>query len=215
MSSGLIIKDYGWEQPATCAHRYLLQDIDEMIRQTSIGRDAKILDAGCGGGFILKELYERGHQNIWGFDLSESGIHLARQTYPEIKDRFEIHDAYSVNLPKSFQQGKYDLILSIEVVEHLYSPQEYLRNVSFWLKEGGFLLISTPYHGFLKNLGTIILGKFDSHFNPFWEGGHIKFFSKNTLNDTLKKSGLRQKRFRGSGRMPYFWKSMLILAQKV
>jgi hypothetical protein len=37
--------------------------------------------------------------------------------------------------------------------------------------------VSTPYHGYHKNLGLALSGKMDAHFTALWEGGHIKFFS--------------------------------------
>jgi len=212
--NSLITKDYGWKKTTTHAHGYLLPDIADMVRKSNIDKDARILDAGCGGGFILHELYKAGYRNVWGFDLSRSGINLAKETYAEIKDRFEIHDAYSSALPKSFPQGTYDLVLSVEVIEHLYNPKEYLKNIYSWLKRGGFLLITTPYHSFPKNIGIILSGKFDQHFNPRWEGGHIKFFSKNTFVQSLRECDFEQIEFKGSGRIPFFWKSMFILAQK-
>jgi len=68
----------------------------------------------------------------------------------------------------------------VEVIEHLYSPKTYLANIYNWLKDDGYLILTTPYHGYLKNLAIALFNKFDNHFNPLWEGGHIKFF-QNTL----------------------------------
>jgi hypothetical protein len=38
------------------------------------------------------------------------------------------------------------------------------------------LIITTPYHGYLKNIALSVSVKFDHHVNPLWDGGHIKFF---------------------------------------
>ena len=195
MSSSEIIKDYGWREPETCAHAYILPVIIKIIRELKLPSDAKILDAGCGGGYILSELHRRGFKNILGFDASESGIKVAKENYKNIEDRFDVHNAYYRDLPESFPKKDYDIILSVEVIEHMYNPKEYLKNLNFWLKKGGFIIITTPYHGYIKNLSIGLLNKFDKHVNPLWEGGHIKFFSKNTLYSLLKEAGIRPVKF--------------------
>ena len=155
------------------------------------------------------------YKNVWGFDRSESGIKIARENFSELKDRFEICDVYNQKLPVAFQQGGYDIILSTEVIEHLYNPKAYLRNINDWMKQGGYLIITTPYHGYFKNIVVPLLNGFDKHVNPLWEGGHIKFFSFNTLSHILNETGFKILEFRGSGRVPYLWKSMVVVAQKV
>jgi len=111
-------------------------------------------------------------------------------------------------------EKNYDIILSIEVIEHLYSPDTYLSNINYWLKDSGLLILTTPYHGWLKNLAIAVTNKFDKHVNPLWEGGHIKFFSKKTIFEILKRNRFKPLMFKGIGRLPYLWKSMLIVAEK-
>jgi hypothetical protein len=81
------------------------------------------------------------------------------------------------------------------------------------LKQGGELIITTPYHGYLKNLMLSLLNKWDSHMDPLWLGGHIKLWSAKTLTKALINGGFSVVEFSGSGRMPYFWKSMIIKAR--
>jgi hypothetical protein len=59
-----------------------------------------------------------------------------------------------------------------------------------------------------------ILGKWDQHHGVDWDGGHIKFFSWGSLSDMARKAGFRNLRFIGVGRVPYFWKSMILVAEK-
>ena len=106
-------------------------------------------------------------------------------------------------------------MLASEVIEHLYAPNIYLTNVNHWLKKDGYLIITTPYHGYLKNLAITLLNKWDSHHTTDWEGGHIRFFSKYSLCAMLSKNGFVPCKFYGVGRMPYLWKSMIIVAKKI
>lgn len=72
------------------------------------------------------------------------------------------------------------------------------------------MIISTPYHGYLKNLALAATGKLDNHFTVLWDGGHIKFWSVKTLSKLLEEYGFEVVEFKGSGRIPYLWKSMLL-----
>ena len=205
--------EYKWEKPETNAHNYIVPEILKLIKEIDLSSDAKILDAGCGGGNLVYTLYNIGFKNVYGFDASKSGIDLAKRSFPDLSNRFFIHNAYEPKLSTGIPE-KYDVIVSMEVIEHLYSPKTYLANIYTWLNDDGYLILTTPYHGYLKNLTITLLNKFDNHFNPLWEGGHIKFFSKGTMFNILKDSGLKPIKFTGCGRIHYFWKSMVILCKK-
>lgn len=206
--------DFGWKHSRTCAHVYLLPAIANIFKKLKLGYSLKILDAGCGGGYIMHKLYESGYKEISGFDFSESGIERARNNYKELSEKIIMHDAYESSLPDNFCKI-YDVILSIEVIEHMYSPFKYLSNLNLWLKKGGILIISAPYHGYLKNLATALLNRIDFHFGSLNNMGHIKFFSKATISELLEKSGFRVVEFFGCGRVPYLWKSMLLVAENI
>jgi 2-polyprenyl-6-hydroxyphenyl methylase/3-demethylubiquinone-9 3-methyltransferase len=211
------IIDYGYgpETSTTCAHAYLLKALEKLLSRLPITPDAQILDAGCGGGNVISWFYQKGYLNIWGVDVSQSGIMLAKKQFPHLHSRLEIHNVYEKQLPAAFPFQQYDMIVSLEVIEHLFSPKTFLENIAFWLKKDGYLIVSTPYHGYWKNLAIALCNGHDKHFYPLWEGGHIKFFSRKTLFQMLEQSGLRPLQFWGSGRLPYLWKSMIVVAQKV
>jgi 2-polyprenyl-3-methyl-5-hydroxy-6-metoxy-1,4-benzoquinol methylase len=99
------------------------------------------------------------------------------------------------------------------VIEHLYDPEGFINFCKKVLKNDGELIISTPYHGYLKNLSLSLFNKWDSHLSPGWHGGHIKFWSRVTLTDILTNAGFTVTAFKGCGRIPYFWKSMIIKAK--
>jgi len=214
MFKNYLTKDYGWKKPQTCAHDYLLPTIFNKTKKIELPNNLRILDSGCGGGHIMNNFFKMGFENIWGFDIAESGINVARSNFPELGDRLAIHSVYDKNLPNSLAFKEYDLVLSIEVIEHLYSPETYIKNIREWLKTGGYVILTTPYHGYLKNLAIALTNKFDKHMTVQWEGGHIKFFSKTTLTQLFKECGFSVLEFKGCGRAPYLWKSMLMVAQK-
>lgn len=136
------------------------------------GKKLSVLDAGCGFGFITNSIKELGH-NVLGIDAQEYYIDCARKSYPDI--RFEVVSVMN-DLSQLAPDDGWDVIVSTEVIEHIYAPQQFLVNVGKQLKKGGVILIGTPYHGYLKNLTIALINGFDKHFMVAEEGGHIKFF---------------------------------------
>jgi 2-polyprenyl-3-methyl-5-hydroxy-6-metoxy-1,4-benzoquinol methylase len=168
-----------------------------------------ILDLGCGNGHLVNYLIAQGF-NAFGTDASEKGIAIACETNPE---RFFIQDLETGKLPDGLHSLNFDTIISTEVIEHLFDPEGFISFCKKTLDGKGELIISTPYHGYLKNLGISIFNKWDAHFSPEWLGGHIKFWSKASLSHLLSNAGFTVTDFKGCGRVPYFWKSMVIKAK--
>ena len=143
-------------------------------------------------------------------DASESGIKIANNKYP---GRFFVRDIATESLPAELAHIEFDLVVSTEVIEHLYDPRSYMKFIRNILGERkGDVIISTPYHGYLKNLVLAITNKLDRHFTVLWDGGHIKFWSRSTLTALLTEFDFKIIEFRGSGRLPYLWKSMFVRA---
>ena len=110
--------------------------------------------------------------------------------------------------------GSFDIVVSTEVVEHLVAPRNLPAFAAKVLRPGGHLIVSTPYHGYWKNLVLSLANRWDDHWTPFWDGGHIKFWSRKTLTRLLEGEGFRVTAFIGAGRVPYLWKSMILVARK-
>ena len=202
-------KDFGFfNEGATGSTSYVLPQV--LALAGSLPSGTRVLDVGCGNGFIAGQMLRRGC-HVVGVDLSEQGIALARQTYP--KARFEFLAADEDVLARLGEEP-FDIVISTEVVEHLYDPRSYAQGCIAALRPGGRFICSTPYHGYLKNLVLAVAGKWDSHASPLWDGGHIKLWSHNTLSKLLKEVGFENLQFRGAGRLPLIWKSMVMSGDK-
>jgi len=186
------------------SHSYLLPAVEAEIRRL---RPERIFDLGCGNGSIAKALSK--YCTVQGIDASDSAVRYANSAYPELK--IEQRSAYD-DLASEF--GTFDAVISLEVVEHLYDPRLYARNVFSLLKPGGFAIISTPYHGYVKNLVMALGGKLDNHFTALWDGGHIKFWSMKTLAMLFSEVGFEQPRFVRVGRIPSLAKSMIAITRR-
>ena len=178
-------------------HRMLLRAVLPMLPRPP----ATLLDFGCGNGW-LSEQYRLAGYTVTGADRSDDGLKLAAKAFPLVTFR-RIEVGADLG-------GPFDCIVSTEVIEHLYSPATMLARCFDALRPGGVMVISTPYHGWLKNVLIAATGRFDSHVDPAFEGGHIKFFSRSTLAAMLHKAGFEQVAFRGAGRAPFLWKSMIL-----
>lgn len=187
---------------------YLLAPVISMAGK--IGPGVRVLDVGCGNGYWAGEFARRGC-TVVGIDPSPSGIDIARATYPHAK--FELMDVAS-DMLACLGEAPFDVIVSTEVVEHLYSPHTWATGCLRALRPGGVVVVSTPYHGWLKNVALAGTGKLDRHFDAMREGGHIKFFSRPMLSRLLSDCGFLDIQFVGAGRYPFLWKSMVLSAKK-
>lgn len=200
-------QEFVWEDTKVPgAHRYLVPPTVRVLRE----RGARVvLDLGCGNGSFTA-LLQRRNFLVVGCDASASGIALARRAHPRV-DFFE-HDV-SNPLPASFE-GAYDAVVSLEVVEHLMQPRNLVVRAYSALRPGGVLLMSTPYHGYLKNLSLALTNKFDEHWHPLRDFGHVKFFSRRTLSQLACEAGFSVRSVLRVGRIPAFACSMILVAVK-
>jgi len=167
-----------------------------------------LFDLGCGNGSVAAAVAAGGWK-VSGVDPSSQGIAEAKEAYPHL--HLEEGSAYD-DLVQRF--GRFSVVLSLEVVKHVYAPRDYARTLFDLVELGGTAIISTPYHGYLKNLAMAMKGKMDTHFTALWDHGHIKFWSIPTLTTLLNEASFGGIRFARVGRIPPLAKSMIAIAHK-
>jgi polysaccharide pyruvyl transferase WcaK-like protein/2-polyprenyl-3-methyl-5-hydroxy-6-metoxy-1,4-benzoquinol methylase len=121
------------EYPNAWAHRRGAI-IAEWVRSLPVDRP-KILDLGCGTGWLTEELAQIGPAT--GIDLSEETVALARSRYPHAS--FLAGNVLDMPLPS----GDYDVVVSQEVIAHVEDQRGYMDRVSQVLKPDGYLIITT------------------------------------------------------------------------
>ena len=188
------------------AHSYLVPPTLKALRESNA---RTVLDLGCGNGACSARLQSEGFM-VTACDSSTSGIVFARRTHPTI-DFFQ-HDISQPLPPRCL--GKFDAVVSLEVVEHLLQPRYLIASARQALLPGGVAIISTPFHGYWKNLALAVTDSFDDHWHPLRDFGHVKFFSKKTLFSLLEEMDLSVKDFIRVGRVPLLARSMLVVALK-
>jgi len=204
--------EFGWTTDGTVLAGHDFYTIPAVLDELARFDVNRLLDIGSGTGGLANILTARGYEVV-GVEPDKGGVEIARKTFPNIKFyHFGIEDDPSALL---HEDGRlFDCVLSTEVIEHLYAPHLLLTYASKVLRDDGIIILSTPYHGYWKNLALAIAGKWDHHLEPHWLGGHIKFWSRKTLAAFLTANGFEVIHFRGCGRLPWLWKSMMITAKK-
>jgi 2-polyprenyl-6-hydroxyphenyl methylase/3-demethylubiquinone-9 3-methyltransferase len=186
------------DNEATWGSAYLWPKVLPLIPPRS-----RVFEIGCGNGALTRKLRELGHDAI-GVDASESGIAMAGP-------HCFLGSAYD---DLAAQYGRFPVVVSLEVVEHLLEPRRFARAALDLLEPGGTAVISTPFHGYWKNLALALANKMDAHFTALWDGGHIKFWSERTLGTLLSEAGFVDVQFSRVGRIPPIAKSMIAVARK-
>jgi SAM-dependent methyltransferase len=197
---------YGWNDAGpTYSQSYLEPAVLSLLAQY---RCCSVLDLGCGNGVMVKRMNESGYAAV-GCEPDEEGSAIARQNAGGARIyRLGVGDE-----PALVEERPIDAVISTEVIEHLYDPAKLFQFARGVLKPDGHLLVSTPYHGYWKNLALSVADKWDFHHHPARVGGHIKFWSRQTLSEMFVRFGFIVEEFRGVGRMPWLWNSMILVGR--
>lgn len=202
--------EYGWssERPPTSCN-YIIPSVLDCL--TSLKPDT-ILDLGAGNGALCERLVQDRY-SVVGVEPDTKGISIARRRCPNTQFyQLGVDDPPDAILRD--HPARFDVVVSTEVIEHLYSPRRLVAFAHAVLRDGGHLLLTTPYHGYCKNLAISVFNGWDRHADPLRDGGHIKLFSRKTMYGLLEEGGFAVRKFGGVGRVPRLWKSMIVLAVK-
>ena len=115
------------------------------------GTGLRVLDIGCGNGW-LGSLYSKGNE-VWGLDISETNVRRAiSRGIKAIK-----HDL-NINNPLPFEARAFDVIVCSEILEHLFFPEDMLKDCYRVLKDEGMLICTVPNLYSAKNRIAILKG---------------------------------------------------------
>ena len=147
----------------------------------------RLLDVGCGDGQLLQTAKDEGW-DASGIDLSEAAIRLCRKRGLDASRT----DFFS----ESLDERRFGVIIMSELIEHVPSPQRFLKRAEELLDAGGVLYLTTPNFG---SLARRALGESWSAIHP----EHIGYFERSTLrNMARKETGLREMRIEANNIAP-------------
>jgi 2-polyprenyl-3-methyl-5-hydroxy-6-metoxy-1,4-benzoquinol methylase len=134
----------------------------------------RVLDVGFGRGFFLYFLKQLG-AHVTGIELDDSTIQYAHED-------LEIEDIIKTDMLNIDGREKYDVILFMDLIEHVLEPLQYLNKATMLLNPGGIIAIFTPNASFALEESAPILFRVDLE--------HMQYFSNTTCNYVAKKLGL-------------------------
>lgn len=140
-----------------------------------INKDSSIFEIGCNDGSFLQSLSDSRYSKLFGIEPTKNSYNIAKSKgFEVINDFFTSENAKDI----ANESGKFELIISRQVLEHIESLNDFLEGIRKVLKDDGYLLLEIP----------------DSSVNidfldyAFWEE-HVNYFTLNTLEYLLAKNG--------------------------
>jgi SAM-dependent methyltransferase len=143
--------------------------VKHLTRKLPLGKDAKILDLGCGTGINLKSLAGLGF--AVGLDFFPEALSYCRK-----RSLQELVLSKGEFLP--FREQSFDLVTSLDTIEHCQEPEKMLSEVFRSLKPGGYFLLTAPAH-------PLLFGAHD------YALGHKVRFTRRSLRRLLEESGFK------------------------
>jgi len=147
--------------------------------------NSTVLEFGPANGRMTKYMKEQLNCKVYAVEIDESAAKDA-EYYTE---KIIVDSIENYKWQKEFKDLKFDYIIFADVLEHLYYPEKVLKSVKEFLKEDGSILVSIP--NIAHNSIIINLLKNEFNYNPtgLLDDTHIRFFTKKTFDQLIKKSG--------------------------
>lgn len=177
----------------------------ESLRHFGVPKPGRILDLGCGAGEFSQFMADSGYRTT-GVDIASAAIDRARRQSQQVEFRV-LNDDFTIPAVSA----EFDAVWSTEVIEHVFDVHSHLSEINRVLRDGGLYILTTPFHGRLKNILVSLL-KFDRHFDP--DGSHIRFFDRRGLHRCLTRAGLQPILWGGIGRIWPLYRTWFVVSRK-
>lgn len=169
----------------------------------------RVLDIGCGNGLVLYHLVEQ-YKEITGIEPCSKRYSAAKERLNKVQKPVEILQCRiedGINKP----DGWFDTIIWSDVIEHVIDVFGAMSEVSRLLKIGGVLVTITPNAAYLRRRIRFLFGKFPVTTSNkkslkiipgvIYEGGHVHYFTFDTLKAIYRQVGIRPVKTVGYGRL--------------
>ena len=142
-----------------------------------------ILDIGCGGGLLSEPLARLGAEVV-GIDASKKNIDIAKHHLKKSNLKIEYHD----KSPENFNyEKKFDVILNMEIVEHVEDIPKFINQSTKFLKNNGLMFIATLNQTLKSYLFAIVGAEYILRWLPIGTHEWEKFIKPDDLKNILSK----------------------------
>ena len=163
-----------------------------------------ILDIGCGGGLISEPMSRLGAK-VTGIDASEKNIKIAKLH----SEKSGLQVNYFNTSPENFNEvNKFDIILNLEIVEHVENVSLYIKSCNKLLKKGGLMFTATLNRSFISYVKAIIGAEYILRWLPIGTHDWNKFLKPEELENFLTQENFSTLDIKGLKFNPFFkkWK---------
>jgi len=168
-------------------NNFKLKDKDKPLKKI------EILDIGCGGGLLSEPMHRMG-ASVTGIDASLTNIKIAKLHSKKSK----LNIKYMCLSPEKLKTSKkFDVILNMEIVEHVEDVDFFLNSCSRLLKKGGLMFVATINKTFKSYIFAIVGAEYILKWLPIGTHDWEKFVKPNDLKNILKKNNLELKKLDG------------------
>lgn len=152
------------------------------VIQKRCGGKRKALDFGCGSGAFSKRLQDNG--------FTTTSVDLSLDTFALGSECYEID--LNTNFSERFANQNYDVIVALEVIEHLENPLHFLRQLKLIANNDALILVSFPNIYLYSSVYTFFKNGTFANWSPFlyWETGHQTILTDWLFEQHLIKTGL-------------------------
>ena len=179
-------------------------NISNEMKNNRYLENLKILDIGCGGGLISEPLSRLGGK-VTGIDASEKNVKVAKLHAQ--KNNLKIR--YLQNSPEKFEEyNSYDIILNLEIVEHVDDINLYIKSCEKLLKKNGLMFTATINRTFTSYVKAIIGAEYVLRWLPIGTHEWSKFIKPEELENYLNENNFNTIDVKGLKFNPLFrkWK---------
>jgi len=187
---------------------YILENIKKYFKikknKANFLEDLNILDIGCGGGLISEPMARLG-ANVTGIDASKKNINVAQIHSKKSGLQIKYLNASPENFNDDF---KFDIILNLEIVEHVEDINLYIKSCSKLLKKNGLMFTATLNRTFISYVKAIIGAEYLLRWLPIGTHDWNKFIKPEELESLLSKEEFSTINVKGLKFNPFFnkWK---------
>ena len=147
---------------------------------------ALVLDVGCGGGATAKLIKQKfPAAKVVGIERNPQAAERARKFVDEVI----CGDLFEIQMPGRGGNARVDLVLLLDVLEHLFDPWRALQRIRGWLTPGTRVLASVPNIRNLATLDDLAAGRWRYEANGVLDITHVRFFTKASLRELFEDTG--------------------------
>ncbi len=144
---------------------------------SALSSDAKVLDIGAGSGFAGSFLKDKGLTELYAVEIEPQAVEHLKLIYKDV----------AADVSK-YQGMQFDVILLLDILEHLVDPASFLAKLEPYLSKDGMILISVPNVAHWSVRIPLLFGIFNYHERGILDSSHLVFFTRSSFKRFIKNS---------------------------